>query len=86
MLIKINNSDSDFAEQVEKLKSRFDVGTSSGASTQAIYRFMALESDYNDLSSKYDDLLAKVEEVQQALLQRSKIDVSLNSFCNIDFD
>lgn len=86
MLIKINSSDADFIEQVERLKVRFNVGTSSGASTHAINRFMALETDYDELNSKYDDLLLKVEEVQEALSQRSKIDAVLDSFSNIALD
>jgi predicted nuclease with TOPRIM domain len=84
MLIKINSTDEDFSNQIDRLKTRFDVGTSSGAATQAVYRYMSLEERYDELQSKFDDLLAMTEDVREALLKRSEADDVLNSFRDIE--
>jgi glutamate-1-semialdehyde aminotransferase len=84
MLIKIKNDKQCFTEQVDLLKTRFSVGTSSGAATQAIYGYISLEQRYDELQSKFDDLLSLTENVREALLKRSESHDVLNSFRDIE--
>jgi len=80
MLIKINNSTEEFSEQVERLKVRFNVSTSSGAALQSILRFCELEERYDSLKSKYEDLNAEVNELQDSLLAKSEAETIIHNF------
>jgi len=80
MLVKINNDTEEFLEEIEKLKSRFNVGTSSGAALQVILRFADLEQRYDLLKSKHEDLNAEVNELQDSLLAKSEAETIIHNF------
>lgn len=82
MLVKINNSNEDFSEQIERLKIRYDVGTASGAATQAVLRLMELEERFDLLASKNEKLEIELEDIKRVLVSKARLERQIDDFIN----
>jgi len=82
MLVKINNNDEFFASQINKLKRRFDVGTGSGAATQAVLSFMELEEKFNSLEVELELVRGNYESLSGYIKQKDSLDKIIHKLTN----
>jgi len=83
MLVKINNSTMEFEDEIDKLKNRFNVGTSSGAALNAILKFDELENYYLEEIELRKQLEADLYELKSLLKEKVSIENQIRRFIDL---
>ena len=80
MIVKINNSENEFAENIETLKNHAEVGTSSKAAEFAVNNFFHYFNAAGIQSKKLKVLESDLSSLKELLKKQRKIESELASY------